>query len=341
MNVPVINATSQYQMIAQALLEECTYLFAGEDAYNLSYLLTSDYIRYVPAYEELPATLEDTWTRVDKKEYIKILAAKVDNDTSTAAVIDYGEGYVFEFDKDKFRTNFLATRNATIVAGVFESLLSVFVSTYASLLQEHTLQYALKYTLNTATLDSVDILSSRIEYNEGTPLLIVNTLVPAGSSFGRNQDVWITQDTMPVKKKMYVDTTTVVQQPIVLQNAIINEKEIVSGVISGTLSTINTLTGSYTTQQLVDRVIKNVYQDATEIIVDYTDFENFVLYGSAKNRLLAFEQKLEWIEDNDTSIAALQLVSGSTESGSVVYNEIVRLSNESNVIVSSFDSYEN
>jgi len=92
-----------------------------------------------------------------------------------------------------------------------------------------------------------------------------------------------------------------------------------------------------TSQQVIDRYFSGSLQGA-DLNIDFTNFENFVHYSSATERLLNFRYKLQLIEHYDTQIGTLSAASGS-DSGSIVGNIGVNRQRKDNV-VGSFDLFE-
>ena len=93
----------------------------------------------------------------------------------------------------------------------------------------------------------------------------------------------------------------------------------------------NVSTSSY--QQLLSLITSQ----SIDINVDYTDFTNFTIFGSAKQRVIKFYDKVKQIEDYKNSIAKYALSSS-------VFPNMVAESNLTtssiNTIISQFDGYE-
>lgn len=89
--------------------------------------------------------------------------------------------------------------------------------------------------------------------------------------------------------------------------------------------------------------------EGAELNVDYSNYNNFVFFSSAENRVLAFRNKLDLIEAINSTIsnnsASLSLPTGSSGglaevTSSLVYPSLVNLANQKQEILRSFDSYE-
>jgi hypothetical protein len=72
----------------------------------------------------------------------------------------------------------------------------------------------------------------------------------------------------------------------------------------------------------------------TELNVDFTNFQNFVFYGSAKERIDNFFFKIKLIEYYNTNVSRIEPLSSNNTA------EILSYSNSINSIVKSFDAFE-
>lgn len=95
-----------------------------------------------------------------------------------------------------------------------------------------------------------------------------------------------------------------------------------------------------------DPVIEEWYTDdvnSTELNIDYTDYRNFVFFGSAEARLNAFITKLGLIEEYESLLvfnSSSLSVSGSTPVGMLSYTAIQNLADKRIDLFRSFDGYE-
>lgn len=93
-------------------------------------------------------------------------------------------------------------------------------------------------------------------------------------------------------------------------------------------------------QQLVNTYLNNYSGSisAIDLNVDYSNYNNFVHFSSAAERLNNFQYKVELIEYYDMLIASSSILSGSNTS--VVQSLILQYSDKKNNIISSFDGFE-
>jgi len=89
-----------------------------------------------------------------------------------------------------------------------------------------------------------------------------------------------------------------------------------------------------TAQQIIDVHMSSSFGE-TDVNIDYSDFQNFVHYSSAIERVKNFRYKVELIEGYDTRIATLSSISGS-ETLSNISQSITRKNN----VISGFDGFE-
>ena len=90
-----------------------------------------------------------------------------------------------------------------------------------------------------------------------------------------------------------------------------------------------------TSQQIIDSYFSGSLSNV-KLNIDYTDFNNFVFYSSATERVKNFKYKLELLEFyNSQSIAVSQL------SGSVATTNASDINNLRTAVISGFDNFEN
>lgn len=99
--------------------------------------------------------------------------------------------------------------------------------------------------------------------------------------------------------------------------------------------TTTTLSGS-----LFD-LVNNISQSSPTLNVDYTDYDNFVFFSSAKERLQNFRYKLISISSSQAELDLLySQISGPTSASAVVSSSKLLLEQNIQTTISSFDGYE-
>ena len=90
-------------------------------------------------------------------------------------------------------------------------------------------------------------------------------------------------------------------------------------------------------QSSYQQMLSLITSQSIEVNVDYTDYNNFVFFGSAYQRLYNFYNKAKEIEDYTNLISTYTPLSASTPS---LVTEINQLSSSINTVISQFDGYE-
>lgn len=98
----------------------------------------------------------------------------------------------------------------------------------------------------------------------------------------------------------------------------------------------NDLLGSsvQTSQQIVDKYFSGSLE-GTPLNIDFRDFNNFIFYSSAEERLYNFKYKLELLEYYNNQITLLSTISGSTATTNATDYSTLKIN-----LVSGFDSFE-
>ena len=98
------------------------------------------------------------------------------------------------------------------------------------------------------------------------------------------------------------------------------------------------LSGSTTSQQIVDKYLTENFIDVKGINIDYTDFSNFVKYSSAVERLANFRYKKELAEWYDNKITTL---SNDANNTTLALNlDIVNYQTKKTNLITGFDGWE-
>jgi hypothetical protein len=162
--------------------------------------------------------------------------------------------------------------------------------------------------------------------------------------------LWITREiTPPVIDEILIFASPIKQKPIYLRPP---NRSLLSAKASGLGIANTTLASLFSTASLDpvipdDSVIKQWYTDdvnSVQLNTDFTDYRNFIIYGSAVARLAAFKNKLLLIENYNAVLAlnssSLALTGSAYITGSLSYPAIQRLASERINLIRSFDGYE-
>jgi hypothetical protein len=165
----------------------------------------------------------------------------------------------------------------------------------------------------------------------------VKLLDPLPTDISVDFKCWIVEE----QKDPYIDSVAIAKQPVSKKvNRLANPNWLASdstGLSSETdFKTWSELLGSsaQTSQQIVDSYFSGSLS-GIELNIDYSDFNNFVFYSSAEERLRNFKYKLELLEYYSSQSAAISEISGSVaELNSIEYN------NYKTNLISGFDNFE-
>ena len=191
------------------------------------------------------------------------------------------------------------------------------------------------YLLNFGKNQTIQFVNSVVIGN----YLFVKTLNPIDTSmFRKNFKCWVSREI----KLPYVDSVAITPEGIATQFNTIqgtNWQAYDDAFVSSetTLKNWNDLLGSSipTSQQIIDTYFSGSLSGVT-LNIDYTDFNNFVFYSSAKERLSNFKYKLELLEYYTQQSASSAALNGST----ATTNASDFKTNFDN-LVGTFDHFEN
>jgi hypothetical protein len=172
---------------------------------------------------------------------------------------------------------------------------------------------------------------------------------PLPADVEEKTQVWISRElSPPVIDRFYVKFTPPPPEKVYLRPA--NRNIQLTGrtgqvVENATLSSLFS-SGAFDPIKQTDRVLEEWYTDdvnSVELNIDYSNYSNFVFFGSARARLQAFIQKLKIIEDYDSILnfnSASLVEAGAPLTSSLSYPALKTISEKRIDIIRSFDPYE-
>ena len=170
--------------------------------------------------------------------------------------------------------------------------------------------------------------------------VIVKLYKPLADEFTEKNRLWlVSQVTNPYLDNVNISSPIPVNQHTTLRNANF-DLDFNYGTSNETdFKTWNDLldTTTATSQKIIDSYFSGSIDDVS-LGIDYTDFNNFIQYSSAEERLSNFKFKLELIEYYDTQMSILNLASGS-DAGSL-QNNILNNQTRKNNVIGGFDAFE-
>ena len=176
--------------------------------------------------------------------------------------------------------------------------------------------------------------------------IIVKLYKPLPPEITTKTYTYITRElAYPVVDKLYIIEAPAAPPTVYLRPP--NKKLSLTGQYGTQVSnvTYETLfsTGAFDDVQPQDRVMEEWYitsLEGVELNVDYSNFKNFVFYGSAQKRLEAFKNKLSLIEQYSQMVTMNSDALGSFYTGSSAYNSIYNIAQKKQDMIRSFDGYE-
>jgi len=90
------------------------------------------------------------------------------------------------------------------------------------------------------------------------------------------------------------------------------------------------------------QLINNISSSSPQLSTDYTDYEDFIFFSSAYQRLYNFKEKVSNISSSQAQLNLIySSISGSTNNTSPISSSKLLIEKEIETIISSFDGYEN
>ena len=175
-----------------------------------------------------------------------------------------------------------------------------------------------------------------------SPTILIKLYEPLPTQYTTSDILWITEqvsNTLEFSVSFEEETPTVLQQVSYLKGPNFN-----IAVDDQTNNTTDYL--DYST--LISTPVSTSFQEISSILdekgisinVDYTDYNNFVHFSSAKERILNFYYKVSLIEAYNNEIDALNAVTGSATGSALFTGSIIDNQNKRDNIIAKFDGYE-
>jgi hypothetical protein len=191
---------------------------------------------------------------------------------------------------------------------------------------------------NTFTNFQFDNLGNRIPVDISRTI-ILKLYEPLPTSFAKNDTLWISKlMSLPIVRTITVggesqETAKFLRGP----NFDIEVDFVKQQSTSFESLDQLILSGSVSSQQIVDKYLYDNLFNVDKVNIDYSNFSNFVKYSSAVERLANFKYKKELIEYYDDKIFHLQSFTGSVNA----INEITNYETKKVNLLNAFDGWEN
>jgi len=191
---------------------------------------------------------------------------------------------------------------------------------------------------STFTNFRTDVLGNRIPVDIARSI-VLKLYEPLPTSINKNDSLWISElMSLPIVRSITVSSETE-QNLLYLRGPNFEiDVDFVKQQSTSFESLDNLiLSGSTTSQQIVDKYLYDNLFEVDKVNIDYSNFNNFVKYSSAVERLANFKYKKELLEYYDDRIVYLQNYTGSVSA----VNEIKNYETKKVNLLNAFDGWEN
>jgi hypothetical protein len=192
------------------------------------------------------------------------------------------------------------------------------------------------FLLNQSNNIQILIVNAIIDENSQTPSILLKLYEPLPLTIDLKSTVWVTEEIIePYVFNINLDTSIIPAPTPQLKgpnfDIDIDIKQNLGTKYENYSSLVSSLTGSSYRQ-----VLNYMNDSSYDLNIDYTSFNNFIHFSSAKKRLEIFYSKVKQIEDYNNNI---NVITGSTN---VLKNEqTASIKQNIDSIVSKFDGFEN
>jgi hypothetical protein len=191
----------------------------------------------------------------------------------------------------------------------------------------------------TFTKFKTDELGNQIPDGEINKSVVIKLYEPLPVNINKNDTLWISEiSALPILQSVILTgTPTDICVPLRAPNfdADVDFVKMQSTGMGSYDDLI--LSGSATSQQLVEKYLADNFIDIKGVNIDYSDFSNFVKYSSAVERLANFRYKKELVEFYDNRITVLNSLTASATKEI----ELETLRTKKSNLVTGFDGWEN
>jgi hypothetical protein len=192
------------------------------------------------------------------------------------------------------------------------------------------------FLLNQSNNTQILIVNAIIDENSQTPSILLKLYEPLPLNVDLKSTVWVTEEIIePYIFNINLDTS-IIPAPIPKLKSPnfdidIDIKQNLGTKYENYSSLVSSLTGSSYRQ-----VLNYMNDSSYDLNIDYTSFNNFIHFSSAKKRLEIFYSKVKQIEDYNNNI---NIITGSTN---ILKNEqTASIKQNIDSVVSKFDGFEN
>jgi hypothetical protein len=191
------------------------------------------------------------------------------------------------------------------------------------------------YLFNLAQNQQFLVINAAVDTESSTPTLLLKLYYPLPDGINTKEEGWITEEIIePYVFDINLDASILPSPPPQLKgpnfDISVDIKQNVATKYENYSSLVSSLTGSS-----YHKVLNYMNDNSYDLNIDYTSFNNFIHFSSAKKRLEVFYNKVKQIEDYNTNIT---IVNTST---SILKNEeTASIKLKIDDIITKFDGFE-
>lgn len=194
------------------------------------------------------------------------------------------------------------------------------------------------FLLNFGFNETYQIINVRFDLNSETPELVVKLYNPLPAKYGEKAKVWISEEVInPILDSISIIPKHIPEPVTNLKGPNFELEEYDGGSVATNFKSWNDLltTNLSTSQQLIDAQFSGSLS-GIKLNINYRNFEDFIHYSSAVERVQNFKYKMELIEYYSDRINTVSLING----GDIANNNLSDLYTTRNRVVSGFDDFE-
>jgi hypothetical protein len=231
-------------------------------------------------------------------------------------------------DRTEIRVSTNAISNFSIEEGVVNFIYEIQTSSYFK-----------DFLLNFGDNKFVNGVNIALDKNTDPYSILIKLYKPLPNEFSLKSSFWVVEElSEAIVYEVEVGPDPIPEVTPTLKSANFDIDVDVNSIKPSEYLNINSLLSNQSLTAYRE-LLNNINKKGIYINVDYSEYENFIHFSSAKERLLNFRYKINLIESYQTDIAAIQ----STTNYNTSFNSsasIHSLQSKVDSIVANFDGYE-
>lgn len=238
------------------------------------------------------------------------------------------------------------TDNIQRIASTNQQIIDWFGTDIFKYTKQDLLANLFLYKTSTNKVGVFDYIQDKItiEYEPWSIIFKLTSTLPADISIG--DLIWFGQEVAtPITEKVRIVPSNVGTNLIQLKGPNYNANAAANAQVTTNYKDWDDLLGSTNQTQVISSVFSGSLVEGIDLNVDYRQFENFVFYGSAYERIKNFEYKVSLIEYYDGIVASLTsnltgLSNGSSSGSGVFTSQSLSYQQKKQALIGSFDGFE-